>query len=69
MILIFVILAFGMSLISQGQETVSNETQETAEYQSAATSADILMMGLQGLPWVFGVFAVIGVFAYLNRKY
>lgn len=69
MIFLFVMLFFGMSLISTGQEDVPAEIANDPGYKSTETSADILVNGLQGIPWVLGIIAVIAVFAYLNRRH
>jgi len=69
MILLFVMLAFGMTLVSQGQEATSEETLNDPGYQHAATATDVLFGSVQGVPWVLGIIAAILVLAYLARRY
>jgi len=68
MVVIFVLLAFGMSLISTGQQELSNETKISDDYNKTATSVDIMMVALEGAPWAFGILAAIAVFYFLFKK-
>lgn len=69
MAFIFVMLMFGMMLISQGEASQPNSTAEDPGYQSIATSVDLLFGGMNIIPWALGIIGAIAVFAYLNRKY
>jgi hypothetical protein len=69
MILLLVMLMFGMSLISTGQEDVPPEVLVDPGYQGNAGSADILLMATQGIPWALAIIALVGAFAYLSRRH
>jgi len=68
MVVIFVMLAFGMSLISTGQQELSNETKLSEGYTETVTSVDIMMVALEGVPWALGILAAIAVFYFLFKK-
>lgn len=69
MAFIFVMLMFGMVLISQGQASQSDSTLADPGYQGIATSVELMFGGMNVLPWALGIIGVIAVFAFLNRKY
>jgi hypothetical protein len=67
---IFVMLIFGMALISTGQQQLSNDTVDSAEYQPIATSVDTIMAGMLGVPFALLIMALgVVLFALVvNRR-
>lgn len=62
-IILFVIVFFGMSLISNEQANMSNETLESVGYQQQAETTNILLSSFAGVPYVVIVFAgILGIY-------
>jgi len=67
-IILFVIVFFGMSLISNEQANMSDETLESEGYQQQAETNNILLSTLNYTPYVVMVFAAILALYFLARK-
>ena len=67
-IILFVIVFFGISLISNEQKNMSNETLDSPEYQQQAETNNILLDSFAKVPYVVLIFAAIIVLFFLARK-
>lgn len=67
MVILFIMLIFGMVLISQGQAGVDPATKADPGYKAAEDSVNLVFLGLTGIPWVLGIIAAIAVFVLLMK--
>lgn len=67
-VILFIMLIFGMVLLSQGQADVDPAVQADPGYQGVTKSVDLFFVGLTGIPWVLFILAAIGVFIILLQR-
>ena len=65
---LFVMLMFGMALISSGQKELSSDTLESPEYAPVALSVDVILNGLFSAPFALLIMAAAGAFYFLFKK-
>jgi H+/gluconate symporter-like permease len=67
-IILFVIVFFGLSLISNEQSKMPSEVLNLSEYQQQAETSSLLSSILNMVPYVVMVFAAILTIYFLARK-
>jgi len=67
-VILFAIVFFGMSLISNEQSKMPSETLDSPEYQQQAETSNLLTSVINMIPYVVLIFAAILAIYYLARK-